>query len=51
MIGSGSKDYVLTLVERKLGLVLIGKLADRMGESLSRRAISLMRTRGGCSRR
>jgi IS30 family transposase len=44
--GSGSKDCVLTLVERKTGLVLIGKLADRTAEGLSRRAVSLMRRPG-----
>ncbi len=43
VMGAGSKDCVLTLVERKTGLVLIGKLADRTAEGLSRRAISLMR--------
>jgi len=41
--GSGARDCVLTLVERKSGLVLIGKLADRTARSLSRRAVSLMR--------
>jgi IS30 family transposase len=44
--GSGSRDCVLTLVERKTGLVLIGKLADRTAEGLSRRAVSLMRRPG-----
>jgi transposase, IS30 family len=44
--GSGSKDCVLTLVERKTGLVLIGKLADRTARSLSRRAVGLMRRPG-----
>jgi transposase, IS30 family len=44
--GTGSKDCVVTLVERKSGLLLIGKLADRTAESLSRRAISLMSRRG-----
>ena len=46
VVGTGSKDCVLTLVERKTGLVLIGKLGDRTADSLSRRAISLMRRRG-----
>jgi IS30 family transposase len=45
--GAGSKDCVLTLVERKAGLVLIGKLADRTAEGLSRRAVSLMRRHEG----
>ena len=44
--GSGTRDCVVTLVERKTGLVFIGKLSDRTAEGLSRRAISLMR-RGG----
>jgi IS30 family transposase len=44
--GAVSKDCVVTLVERKTGLVLIGKLADRTARSLSRRAVSLMRRRG-----
>ena len=44
--GSGSKDCVLTLVERKTGLVLVGKLKDRRAESLSRRAVSLIRRAG-----
>lgn len=44
--GAGSKDCVLTLVERKSGLVLIGKLADRTADGLSRRAVSLMRRPG-----
>jgi IS30 family transposase len=43
--GSGSKDCVFTLVERKSGLVLVGKLADRTAGALSRRAVSLMRQR------
>ena len=47
VMGAGTKDCVLTLVERKTGLVLIGKLKDRTAESLSRRAVSLMR-RAGC---
>jgi IS30 family transposase len=44
--GAGSKDCVLTFVERKTGLVLIGKLSDRTARSLSRRAVSLMRGSG-----
>ncbi len=38
--GANSKDCVLTLVERKTELVLIGKLADRTADSLSRRRMS-----------
>jgi IS30 family transposase len=45
--GTGDKDCVLTLVERKTGLVLVGKLPDRTARSLSRRAVSLMRRHGG----
>ena len=45
--GSDARDCVVTLVERKTGLVFIGKLGDRTADSLSRRAISLMRQRGG----
>ena len=41
--GAGSKDCVLTLVERKTGLVLVGKLADRTARGLSRRAVGLIR--------
>ena len=43
VMGSGSRDCVPTLVERKSGLVLVGKLADRTAGSFSRRATSLMR--------
>lgn len=46
VVGAGSKDCVLTLVERKTGLVLIGKLADRAARGLSRRAVQLIRGRG-----
>jgi IS30 family transposase len=46
VMGAGAKDCVLTLIERKTGLVLIGKLPDRTADSLSRRAISLMRGHG-----
>ena len=35
-----------TLVERKTGLVLVGKLLDRTAEGLSRRAVSLMSRSG-----
>ncbi len=34
--GAGSKDCAATLVERKTGPVLVGKLADRTAASLSR---------------
>jgi IS30 family transposase len=45
--GASSKDCVATLVERKTGLVLIGKFKDRTARSLSRRATSLMRRHAG----
>ena len=45
--GASSKDCVATLVERKTGLVLIGKLKDRTARSLRRRATSLMRRHAG----
>src|SRR5918993_229909 len=47
VMGAGSKDCVVSLVERKTGLVLVGKLADRTAGSLSRRAISLMGRHAG----
>lgn len=47
VMGAGSKDCVVTLVERKTGLVMIGKLADRTAAALSRRAVSLMRRHAG----
>jgi transposase, IS30 family len=47
VLGTGSKDCVLTLVERKTGLALIGKLADRTKESFSRRAVRLIRRHAG----
>jgi IS30 family transposase len=45
--GSGGKDCVVTLVERRTGLVLVGKLKDRTAGSLSRRVIRLIRGHGG----
>jgi transposase, IS30 family len=43
VMGSGSKDCIVSLVERKSGLLLIGKLADRTTASLNRRVIRLIR--------
>ena len=43
VMGSGSKDCIVTLVERKSGLLLIGKLASRTTASLNRRVIGLIR--------
>jgi IS30 family transposase len=42
-MGAGSKDCIVSLVERKSGLLLIGKLADRTTASLNRRVIRLIR--------
>jgi IS30 family transposase len=47
VVGAGTRDCVLTLVERKTGLVLVGKLKDRTARSLSRRAVSLIRRHAG----
>jgi transposase, IS30 family len=47
VLGAGSRDCVLTLVERKSGLVLIGKLSDRTADSLSRRMIRLIERHQG----
>jgi IS30 family transposase len=44
--GTGAKDCVVTLVERKTGLVLIGKLADWTAGSLSLRLTRLIRVAG-----
>jgi transposase, IS30 family len=44
--GAGPKDCVVTLVERKTGLVLIGKLADRTAGALCRRLTRLIRGAG-----
>ena len=42
VMGGGSKDCILSLVERKTGLLLIGKLANRTTEALNARAIQLI---------
>ena len=47
VMGAGTKDCVLTLVERKSGLVLVGKLSDRTKESFNRRVIRLIRRHEG----
>jgi len=46
VMGAGSKDCVVTLVERKSGPVLIGKLADRTAGPLGRRLTRLIRGAG-----
>jgi IS30 family transposase len=43
VIGSGDKHCILTLVDRKTGYVMIGKLAARTVEATNQRAISLLR--------
>jgi IS30 family transposase len=42
-MGTGSTDCIVSLVERKSGLLLIGKLKDRTTASLNRRVIRLIR--------
>jgi IS30 family transposase len=43
VMGSGDKHCILTLVDRKTGYVMIGKLAARTVEATNQRAISLLR--------
>ena len=43
VIGGGDKDCIATLVERKTGFALIGKLPDRSKLSTSKRLIQLIR--------
>jgi transposase, IS30 family len=47
VMGTGSKDCIVSLVERKTGLVIIGKLGDRTCESLNRRVIRLINRHDG----
>jgi IS30 family transposase len=47
VMGAGGRDCVVTLVERKTGLVLVGKLADRTKESFNRRVVRLIRRHEG----
>lgn len=42
VMGHGSQDCVVTLLERKTGFVQIGKLEDRTTVSLNRRTLSLI---------
>ncbi len=42
VVGRGSKDCIVTMVERKSGFVLIGKLKDRTTRSLNQRCIKLL---------
>jgi IS30 family transposase len=43
MIGSSDKHSVLTLVDRKTGYLMLGKLEARTAKATNRRAIALMR--------
>ena len=43
VMGTGSQDCLLTMVERKTGLVLIGKLQARTTEEANKRAVQLVR--------
>jgi IS30 family transposase len=47
VLGAGSKDCIATLVERKTGLVIVGKLSDRTTASFNRRVIRLIRRHEG----
>jgi transposase, IS30 family len=47
VIGTGSKHCIVSLVERKSGLLLIGKLEDRTTASLNRRVIHLINQHNG----
>jgi IS30 family transposase len=47
VMGKGSRDCILSLVERKSGLVLIGKLPSRTTESVTARAVQMIRQRPG----
>jgi IS30 family transposase len=47
VMGTGTKDCIVSLVERRSGLLLVGKLADRTTESLNRRVIGLIRRHQG----
>jgi IS30 family transposase len=46
-MGTGSRDCIVSLVERKTGFLLIGKLEDRTTASLNRRVIGLIKRHGG----
>lgn len=42
VMGKGSKDCIVTLVERKTGYLMIGKLADRTTRNLNKRTLALI---------
>ncbi len=43
VVGAGERDCVLSVVERKTGYLLLGKLANRTAAAIRRRAIQLLR--------
>ena len=43
VMGEGSKDCIVTLVERKSGFVQIGKLKNRTKQELNQRTLELIR--------
>jgi IS30 family transposase len=47
VMGTGSRDCIVSLVERKTGLLLIGKLHDRTTASLNRRVIGIIKRHEG----
>lgn len=47
VMGTGSKHCIVSLVERKTGLLLIGKLEDRTTGSLNRRVIGMIKQHAG----
>jgi transposase, IS30 family len=47
VLGTGSKDCIVSIVERKSGLLLIGKLKDRTTASLNRRVIGIIKRHKG----
>ena len=48
VMGTGSRDCIVTLVERKTGYTLIGKLPDRSKTELTARAAWLIRKHPSC---
>jgi IS30 family transposase len=47
VMGIGSKHCIVSMVERKTGIVLIGKLEDRTTASLNRRVIGMLKRHEG----
>lgn len=48
VMGTGSKDCIVTLVERKTGFTLIGKLPDRTKAALTKRTVWLIKKHPDC---